>query len=86
MNPPHAFRKFDHVSVKLEGKTAWIDGQIFLASPNNLSLLVTLAEGIPVPFALLGSQQALALLWDGQTYNCVKTEHKNIQVRPWEPS
>ena len=48
----------DKIQVLVDGGR-WLDGYVKLASPNERSLIILVDEGIPPPFALLGSKQCL---------------------------
>lgn len=51
----------DHVRFKREDSN-WLVGTVVIAAPNGRSLMLILDEGLPVPFALLGDKQAIAIL------------------------
>jgi hypothetical protein len=52
----------DRVEVRVTGLTGWIEGRVELASSNGVSIIITVDEGIPAPFGLLGGRQALVIM------------------------
>lgn len=62
MNPPKVFTKGEKITCKVAGRTA--TGIVGMASDNGRSLFLLFDEGIPAPFGLLGTKQAIAAFWE----------------------
>lgn len=81
MNEPDYKPKFkDKIQVQI-GTGPWLDGEVILASPNGRSLSIGVDEGVPIPYAIIGNQQFLALSWNGIDYDCFITRHQHISIR-----